>query len=164
MLSSWKKRVEFTSKMHLVGTREPHSLLVGIVFTTCCFKLRWPLRYKSVMIMSLVQNAKKLKQKYFPWVQSQPKLHKFWEKRCASPPHFFAGLKWNIWWWDIGGLKLRTDNLTFVGRGLEGMGDFRKKVSCSWLRGKKNLARKSLGKAFSPKPNHPYNPPPWSTP
>ena len=47
--------------MHLVGTREPHSLLVGIVFATCCFKLRWPLRYKSVMIMSLVQNAKKLK-------------------------------------------------------------------------------------------------------
>ena len=43
MLSSWKKRLEFTSKMHLVGTREPHSLLVGIVFTTCCFKLRWPL-------------------------------------------------------------------------------------------------------------------------
>ena len=75
--------------MHLVGTREPHSLLVSMVFTTCCFKLRWPLRYKSVMIMSLVQNAKKGKKNCFSRVQSQPKLHKFWEKRCASPLQSF---------------------------------------------------------------------------
>ena len=164
MLSSWKKRVEFTPKMHLVGTREPHSLLVVIVFTTCCFKLRWPLRYKSVMIMSLVQNAKKLKKN----ISHECKVNQSYTSSGKSVVRrlriFFAGLQWNIWWWDIGGLKLRTDNLTFVGRGLEGMGDFRKNVSCSWLRGKKNLARKSLGKAFSPKPNHPYNPPPWSTP
>ena len=43
--------------------------------------------------MSLVQNAKKAKKKYFPWVQSQPKLHKFWEKRCASLLHFFFKVK-----------------------------------------------------------------------
>ena len=80
--------------MHLVGTRKPHPLLVGIVFTTCCFKLRWPLRYKSVMIMSLVQNAKKLK-KIFPVSakSTKAKLHKFWEKHCASPLQSFLVLQ-----------------------------------------------------------------------
>ena len=64
----------------------------------------------------------------------------------------------------MGGLKLRTDHLTFVGQGLEGMGDFRKKYPAADFEGKNNLARKRLGKAFSPKPNHPYTPPPCSTP
>jgi len=76
--------------MHLVGRREPHSLLVGIVFTTCCFKLRWPLPLQSVMIMSLVQNAKK-----FPMSAKSTKATQVLGKALcvASAEFFFAGLQ-----------------------------------------------------------------------
>ena len=81
--------------MHLVGTREPHSLLVGILFTPSCFKLRWPLRCKSVMIMFFVRNAKKAKKKLFPMSAKSTKGTQVLGKALcvASAEFFFAGLQ-----------------------------------------------------------------------
>lgn len=64
----------------------------------------------------------------------------------------------------MGGLKLRTDHLTFVGRGLEGMGDFRKKKILQLTSREKKSCKEKCGKSILTQTKSPIQPAPMVDP
>lgn len=64
----------------------------------------------------------------------------------------------------MGGLKPRTDHLTFVGRELEGMGDFRKKKILQLTSREKKSCKEKCGKSILTQTKSPIQPAPMVDP